>query len=178
LLAIVSSALDCDVWGLAVLAEVAGLLAWPYMLSRLSPCADEAGRVACTEALLKSLIDTSLGVIAAIGARLHGNLTTNPATCSGVRFPTHSGFGARRRRRTGAVVIPGGFAPEGMRRHKPMIEFVRKVHDQGALRAGNLIAALGSQQEQFCEWAKRPADFVLNGVGRSSFGSASTSRAW
>jgi len=76
------------------------------------------------------------------------------------------------------VVIPGGFAPEGMRRHKPMIEFVRKVHDQGALRAGNLIAALCSQQEQFCEWAKRPADFVLNGVGRSSFGSASTSRAW
>ena len=34
-----------------------------------------------------------------------------------------------------AVVIPGGFAPENMRRHRPMIDFVRKVHDQGSLVA-------------------------------------------
>src|SRR5258706_15212287 len=32
-----------------------------------------------------------------------------------------------------AVVIPGGFPPEGMRRHKPMVAFVRQGHDQGAL---------------------------------------------
>jgi protease I len=36
-----------------------------------------------------------------------------------------------------AVVIPGGFAPEGMRRSAPMISLVRKVHDQG-----NLVAAI------------------------------------
>jgi len=59
------------------------------------------------------------------------------------------------------VVIPGGFAPEGMRRHKPMIEFVRKVHDQGALRAGNLIAALGSQQEQFLQMGQTASRFRL-----------------
>ena len=47
-----------------------------------------------------------------------------------------------------AVVIPGGFAPEGMRRHKPMIDFVRNVHDQGALvaaicHAGWVLASAG-----------------------------------
>ncbi len=36
-----------------------------------------------------------------------------------------------------AVIIPGGFAPEGMRKHKPMVELVRKVHEQG-----NLVAAI------------------------------------
>ena len=44
-----------------------------------------------------------------------------------------------------AVVIPGGFAPEGMRRHKPMIEFVRKVHDQGALVAAICHAGMGAR---------------------------------
>jgi protease I len=36
-----------------------------------------------------------------------------------------------------AVVIPGGFAPEGMRKHKPMVDLVRDVHKQG-----NLVAAI------------------------------------
>jgi protease I len=52
-----------------------------------------------------------------------------------------------------AVVIPGGFAPEGMRRHKPMIEFVRKVHDQGALvaaicHAGWVLASAGIAKDR------------------------------
>jgi protease I len=34
-----------------------------------------------------------------------------------------------------AVVIPGGYAPDHMRRHPPMIEFVRKAHDHGAVIA-------------------------------------------
>lgn len=34
-----------------------------------------------------------------------------------------------------AVVIPGGFAPEGMRRHPPMIRLVRELDEQGALVA-------------------------------------------
>jgi protease I len=36
-----------------------------------------------------------------------------------------------------AVVIPGGFAPEGMRKHKPMVDLVREVHQMG-----NLVAAI------------------------------------
>src|SRR5258707_12845360 len=52
-----------------------------------------------------------------------------------------------------AVVIPGGFAPEGMRRHKPMIEFVRKVHDQGSLvaaicHAGWVLASAGIAKDR------------------------------
>jgi len=34
-----------------------------------------------------------------------------------------------------AVIIPGGYAPDHMRRHPPMIEFVRKAHDHGAVIA-------------------------------------------
>jgi protease I len=34
-----------------------------------------------------------------------------------------------------AVIIPGGYSPDHMRRHPPMIEFVRKAHDHGAVIA-------------------------------------------
>jgi protease I len=34
-----------------------------------------------------------------------------------------------------AVIIPGGYAPDLMRRHPPMIEFVRSAHDHGAIIA-------------------------------------------
>jgi protease I len=34
-----------------------------------------------------------------------------------------------------AVIIPGGYAPDHMRRHPPMIEFVRKAHEHGAVIA-------------------------------------------
>jgi protease I len=34
-----------------------------------------------------------------------------------------------------AVVIPGGYAPDHLRRHPPMVEFVRKAHEQGAVIA-------------------------------------------
>jgi protease I len=30
-----------------------------------------------------------------------------------------------------AVVIPGGYAPDHMRRHPAMVEFVRQIHDSG-----------------------------------------------
>lgn len=47
-----------------------------------------------------------------------------------------------------AVVIPGGFAPEGMRKHPSMIDFVKQVHDQGSLvaaicHAGWVLASAG-----------------------------------
>jgi protease I len=41
-----------------------------------------------------------------------------------------------------AVVIPGGFAPENMRRHKALIDFVRNVHDRGSLVAAVCHAGL------------------------------------
>lgn len=41
-----------------------------------------------------------------------------------------------------AVVIPGGFAPEGMRRHPAMIEFVREMDAQGRLIAAICHAGL------------------------------------
>jgi protease I len=34
-----------------------------------------------------------------------------------------------------AVVIPGGYSPDHMRRHPPMIDFVRQAHDHGAVIA-------------------------------------------
>jgi protease I len=34
-----------------------------------------------------------------------------------------------------AVIIPGGYAPDKMRLHKPMIDLVRKAHDSGRLVA-------------------------------------------
>lgn len=47
-----------------------------------------------------------------------------------------------------AVVIPGGFAPEGLRRTRAMIDFVRGVHQQGSLvaaicHAGWVLASAG-----------------------------------
>jgi protease I len=34
-----------------------------------------------------------------------------------------------------AVIIPGGYAPDKMRLHQPMIDLVRKVHDDGKIVA-------------------------------------------
>jgi protease I len=34
-----------------------------------------------------------------------------------------------------AIIIPGGYAPDKMRLHKPMIDLVRKAHDSGRLVA-------------------------------------------
>ena len=34
-----------------------------------------------------------------------------------------------------AVIIPGGYSPDHMRRHPPMIEFVRRAHEHGAVVA-------------------------------------------
>ena len=41
-----------------------------------------------------------------------------------------------------AIVIPGGFAPENMRRTKAMIDLVRKVNEQGSLVAAICHAGL------------------------------------
>jgi len=51
-----------------------------------------------------------------------------------------------------AVIIPGGYAPDKMRMHKPMIDLVRKAHDLGRLVAAIchgpqlLISSRGGQR--------------------------------
>jgi len=41
-----------------------------------------------------------------------------------------------------AVIIPGGFAPDEMRLHQPMVDFVRKAHD-----LGKIVAAISHGQQ-------------------------------
>ena len=50
-----------------------------------------------------------------------------------------------------AVVIPGGYAPDYLRRHEPVIRFVRAMHDQGKVvaaicHAGWVLASAGVLQ--------------------------------
>lgn len=47
-----------------------------------------------------------------------------------------------------ALIIPGGFAPEGMRRCQPLLDLVRKIHDSGTVvaaicHAGWVLASAG-----------------------------------
>jgi protease I len=70
-----------------------------------------------------------------------------------------------------AVVIPGGFAPEGMRRHKPMIDLVRKVHDQGSLvaaicHAGWMLASAGIARDRNVTCVAIIKDDVINAGGK------------
>jgi protease I len=69
------------------------------------------------------------------------------------------------------VVIPGGFAPEGMRRHKPMIDFVRNVHDQGALvaaicHAGWVLASAGIAKDRNVTCVALIKDDVIHAGGK------------
>ena len=70
-----------------------------------------------------------------------------------------------------AVVIPGGFAPEGMRRHRPMIDLVRKVHDQGSLvaaicHAGWILASAGIARDRNVTCVALIKDDVINAGGK------------
>jgi len=70
-----------------------------------------------------------------------------------------------------AVVIPGGFAPENMRRHKAMIEFVRKIHDQGALvaavcHAGLVLASAGIARDRELTCVALVKDDVIHAGGK------------
>jgi protease I len=65
------------------------------------------------------------------------------------------------------VVIPGGFAPEGMRRHRPMIDLVRQVHDQGAMvaaicHAGWVLASAGIARDRNVTCVSLIKDDVIN----------------
>jgi protease I len=70
-----------------------------------------------------------------------------------------------------AVVIPGGFAPENMRRHRAMIDFVRKVHDQGSLvaavcHAGLVLASAGIAKDRDLTCVALVKDDVIHAGGR------------
>jgi protease I len=70
-----------------------------------------------------------------------------------------------------AVIIPGGFAPEGMRRHKPMIDLVRKVHDQGSLvaaicHAGWMLASAGIARDRNVTCVAIIKDDVIHAGGK------------
>ena len=70
-----------------------------------------------------------------------------------------------------AVVIPGGFAPENMRRHPALIDFVRKVHDQGSLvaavcHAGLVLASAGIARDRDLTCVALVKDDVIHAGGR------------
>lgn len=70
-----------------------------------------------------------------------------------------------------AVVIPGGFAPENMRRHRPMIEFVKGVHDRGSLvaaicHAGWILASAGIAKDRNVTCVALIKDDVIHAGGK------------
>jgi protease I len=70
-----------------------------------------------------------------------------------------------------AVVIPGGFAPEQMRRTRPLIDFVRKAHDQGSLiaavcHAGLVLASAGIARDRDLTCVALVKDDVIHAGGK------------
>ncbi|MPS28299.1 DJ-1/PfpI/YhbO family deglycase/protease [Pigmentiphaga sp.] len=70
-----------------------------------------------------------------------------------------------------AVVIPGGFAPEGMRRHKAMIDFVRDMDARGNLvaaicHAGWVLASAGIAKDRDVTCVALIRDDVIHAGGR------------
>lgn len=70
-----------------------------------------------------------------------------------------------------AVVIPGGFAPEGIRRNKAMVDLVRNVHDQGGLvaaicHAGWVLASAGIAKDRKLTCVSLIKDDVINAGGK------------
>ncbi len=69
-----------------------------------------------------------------------------------------------------AVVIPGGFAPEGLRRNPQMVNLVRKVHEQGSLvaaicHAGWMLASAGIAKGRRLTCVPPIKDDVINAGG-------------
>jgi len=69
-----------------------------------------------------------------------------------------------------AVVIPGGFAPENLRRTPAIVNLVRKVHDQGSLvaaicHAGWMLASAGLAKGRTVTCVPIIKDDVINAGG-------------
>lgn len=70
-----------------------------------------------------------------------------------------------------AVVIPGGFAPEQMRRTRPLIDFVRAMNDQGSLiaavcHAGLVLASAGIARDRELTCVALVKDDVVHAGGK------------
>lgn len=70
-----------------------------------------------------------------------------------------------------AVVIPGGFAPENMRRHRALIDLVRDIHDQGSLvaavcHAGLVLASAGIARDRELTCVGLIKDDVIHAGGK------------
>jgi len=69
-----------------------------------------------------------------------------------------------------AVIIPGGYAPDKMRMHKPMIDLVRKAHDLGRLVAAIchgpqlLISAEVVRGRRVTSWPSIAVDLINAGA--------------
>jgi protease I len=70
-----------------------------------------------------------------------------------------------------AIVIPGGFSSEQMRRTRPLIDLVRNVHDQGGLiaavcHAGLVLASAGIARDRDLTCVSLVKDDVVHAGGR------------
>ena len=70
-----------------------------------------------------------------------------------------------------AVVIPGGFAPEGLRKNPAIVKFVRDMHDRGALvaaicHAGWMLASAGIARDRRLTCVALIKDDVINAGGK------------
>ena len=70
-----------------------------------------------------------------------------------------------------AIVIPGGFAPENLRRTPAIVNLVRKVHDQGSLvaaicHAGWMLASAGLAKDRNVTCVAIIKDDVINAGGK------------
>ncbi|HEX5042774.1 MAG TPA: type 1 glutamine amidotransferase domain-containing protein [Candidatus Polarisedimenticolaceae bacterium] len=71
----------------------------------------------------------------------------------------------------GGVVIPGGYAPDRMRRHPPMVELVRELNDEGKLVAaichgGWMLASADVVRGRRCTGFSSIADDLKNAGAR------------
>jgi protease I len=88
----------------------------------------------------------------------------------GYPLPATRALGGDEAAQLDAVVIPGGFAPEGMRRSPQMVNLVRKVHDQGSLvaaicHAGWMLASAGIAKGRRVTCVPIIKDDVINAGG-------------
>jgi len=70
-----------------------------------------------------------------------------------------------------AIVIPGGFAPENLRRTPAIVNLVKKVHDQGSLvaaicHAGWMLASAGLAKDRNVTCVAIIKDDVINAGGK------------
>ena len=69
-----------------------------------------------------------------------------------------------------AVVIPGGWAPDRLRRYRPMVDFVREIHERDGICAaichgGSLLISAGLVEGRRCTSFESIRDDIENAGG-------------